>query len=402
MAKILIVEDESSVRRVLVDILSSSFEDVEFLQASCGKEALDIIRSNDISVCLCDIKMPAPDGVEVLSTAMKEQRGVTFVMLSGHGDIDTAVDCLKKGAVDYMCKPPDLPRLVGAIRYALSRASNDTTVTPPQIKSSRHDTPRVDDDFFSSMGMIGQSSAIRSMQDMIRRLSPTDARVLVMGENGTGKELVAKSIHALSSRKDKPLVEVNCAAIPSELIESELFGHEKGAFTTALKMHKGRFEQADGGTLFLDEVGDMSLAAQAKVLRVIQEGRITRVGGDKDIDVNVRIIAATNQDLKEMIKQGRFREDLYHRLSVIELRVPPLRERREDIKLLSSYFIHKAIDENNLPNKSISDAAIEALESKKWSGNIRQLQNVIERLSILSMGDEISADDVALYASQVE
>lgn len=402
MAKILIVEDESSVRRVLVDILSSSFEDVEFLQASCGKEALDIIRSNDISVCLCDIKMPAPDGVEVLSTAMKEQRGVTFVMLSGHGDIDTAVDCLKKGAVDYMCKPPDLPRLVGAIRYALSRASNDTTVTPPQIKSSRPDAPRVDDDFFSSMGMIGQSSAIRSMQDMIRRLSPTDARVLVMGENGTGKELVAKSIHALSSRKDKPLVEVNCAAIPSELIESELFGHEKGAFTTALKMHKGRFEQADGGTLFLDEVGDMSLAAQAKVLRVIQEGRITRVGGDKDIDVNVRIIAATNQDLKEMIKQGRFREDLYHRLSVIELRVPPLRERREDIKLLSSYFIHKAIDENNLPNKSISDAAIEALESKKWSGNIRQLQNVIERLSILSMGDEISVDDVALYASQVE
>lgn len=402
MAKILIVEDESSVRRVLVDILSSSFEDVEFLQASCGKEALDIIRSNDISVCLCDIKMPAPDGVEVLSTAMKEQRGVTFVMLSGHGDIDTAVDCLKKGAVDYMCKPPDLPRLVGAIRYALSRASNDTTVTPPQIKSSRPDTPRVDDDFFSSMGMIGKSSAIRSMQDMIRRLSPTDARVLVMGENGTGKELVAKSIHALSSRKDKPLVEVNCAAIPSELIESELFGHEKGAFTTALKMHKGRFEQADGGTLFLDEVGDMSLAAQAKVLRVIQEGRITRVGGDKDIDVNVRIIAATNQDLKEMIKQGRFREDLYHRLSVIELRVPPLRERREDIKLLSSYFIHKAIDENNLPHKSISDAAIEALESKKWSGNIRQLQNVIERLSILSMGDEISADDVALYASQVE
>lgn len=402
MAKILIVEDESSVRRVLVDILSSSFEDVEFLQASCGKEALDIIRSNDISVCLCDIKMPAPDGVEVLSTAMKEQRGVTFVMLSGHGDIDTAVDCLKKGAVDYMCKPPDLPRLVGAIRYALSRASNDTTVTPPQIKSSRPDTPRVDDDFFSSMGMIGQSGAIRSMQDMIRRLSPTDARVLVMGENGTGKELVAKSIHALSSRKDKPLVEVNCAAIPSELIESELFGHEKGAFTTALKMHKGRFEQADGGTLFLDEVGDMSLAAQAKVLRVIQEGRITRVGGDKDIDVNVRIIAATNQDLKEMIKQGRFREDLYHRLSVIELRVPPLRERREDIKLLSSYFIHKAIDENNLPHKSISDAAIEALESKKWSGNIRQLQNVIERLSILSMGDEISADDVALYASQVE
>lgn len=402
MAKILIVEDESSVRRVLVDILSSSFEDVEFLQASCGKEALDIIRSNDISVCLCDIKMPAPDGVEVLSTAMKEQRGVTFVMLSGHGDIDTAVDCLKKGAVDYMCKPPDLPRLVGAIRYALSRASNDTTVTPPQIKSSRPDTPRVDDDFFSSMGMIGQSGAIRSMQDMIRRLSPTDARVLVMGENGTGKELVAKSIHALSFRKDKPLVEVNCAAIPSELIESELFGHEKGAFTTALKMHKGRFEQADGGTLFLDEVGDMSLAAQAKVLRVIQEGRITRVGGDKDIDVNVRIIAATNQDLKEMIKQGRFREDLYHRLSVIELRVPPLRERREDIKLLSSYFIHKAIDENNLPHKSISDAAIEALESKKWSGNIRQLQNVIERLSILSMGDEISADDVALYASQVE
>lgn len=402
MAKILIVEDESSVRRVLVDILSSSFEDVEFLQASCGKEALDIIRSNDISVCLCDIKMPAPDGVEVLSTAMKEQRGVTFVMLSGHGDIDTAVDCLKKGAVDYMCKPPDLPRLVGAIRYALSRASNDTTVTQPQIKSSRHDAPRVDDDFFSSMGMIGKSSAIRSMQDMIRRLSPTDARVLVMGENGTGKELVARSIHALSSRKDKPLVEVNCAAIPSELIESELFGHEKGAFTTALKMHKGRFEQADGGTLFLDEVGDMSLAAQAKVLRVIQEGRITRVGGDKDIDVNVRIIAATNQDLKEMIKQGRFREDLYHRLSVIELRVPPLRERREDIKLLSSYFIHKAIDENNLPHKSISDAAIEALESKKWSGNIRQLQNVIERLSILSMGDEISADDVALYASQVE
>ena len=401
MAKVLIVEDESAVRRVLVDILSSSFEGVEFLQADCGSRALDILLKEKIDVCLCDIKMPAPDGVEVLSTVMKERDGVAFVMLSGHGDIDTAVDCLKKGAVDYLCKPPDLPRLVGAIRYALSRGKEKVEIDKKSDAVKIPVIEAVGDDFFSSMGMIGESSAIRSMQDMIRRLAPTDARVLVLGENGSGKELVVRSVHALSQRKERAFVEVNCAAIPSDLIESELFGHEKGAFTTAIKMHRGKFEQADGGTLFLDEVGDMSLAAQAKVLRVIQEGRITRVGGDKDIEVDVRIIAATNQDLKEMIKQGRFREDLYHRLSVIELKVPALRERREDIGLLAAYFLERAVKENKLPPKTITSAALEELAGKEWSGNVRQLQNVIERLSILSMGDEITVDDVKMFSRDV-
>lgn len=399
MAKVLIVEDESAVRRVLVDILSSSFEGVEFLQADCGSRALEVLLTEKIDVCLCDIKMPAPDGVEVLSRVVKERPGVAFVMLSGHGDIETAVDCLKKGAVDYLCKPPDLPRLVGAIRYALSR-DKEREVADKKVSVEKTVPTVVNDDFFSSMGMIGESRAIRSMQDMIRRVAPTDARVLVLGENGSGKELVVRAMHALSQRRDRALVEVNCAAIPADLIESELFGHEKGAFTTAVKMHKGRFEQADGGTLFLDEVGDMSLAAQAKVLRVIQEGRITRVGGDKDIDVDVRIIAATNQDLKEMIKQGRFREDLYHRLSVIELKVPSLRERREDVGLLAIYFLERAVKENKLTSKNITSSALEELESKEWRGNVRQLQNVIERLSILSMGDEISVDDVKMFSGE--
>ena len=399
MAKVLIVEDESAVRRVLVDILSSSFEGVEFLQADCGSRALEVLLTEKIDVCLCDIKMPAPDGVEVLSRVVKERPDVAFVMLSGHGDIETAVDCLKKGAVDYLCKPPDLPRLVGAIRYALSR-DKEREVADKKVSVEKTVPTVVNDDFFSSMGMIGESRAIRSMQDMIRRVAPTDARVLVLGENGSGKELVVRAMHALSQRRDRALVEVNCAAIPADLIESELFGHEKGAFTTAVKMHKGRFEQADGGTLFLDEVGDMSLAAQAKVLRVIQEGRITRVGGDKDIDVDVRIIAATNQDLKEMIKQGRFREDLYHRLSVIELKVPSLRERREDVGLLAIYFLERAVKENKLTSKNITSSALEELESKEWRGNVRQLQNVIERLSILSMGDEISVDDVKMFSGE--
>ncbi|MDD4820750.1 MAG: sigma-54 dependent transcriptional regulator [Flavobacteriales bacterium] len=395
MSTILIVEDESAVRRVLKNVLEQSFTDVLFLEASNGKDALSAIANEKIDAVLCDIKMPAPDGVEVLTETMKTHPHLPFIMLSGHGDIDTAVECLKKGAVDYICKPPDLTRLSEAIRMALSgKKEEEKTADQTLPQPSKYNT---DNTFFEKIGMIGKSEPILRMQDLIRRVAVTDAKVLVRGENGTGKELVVKALHALSKRRNEPLVEVNCAAIPSELIESELFGHEKGAFTSALKMHRGRFEQADGGTLFLDEIGDMSLSAQAKVLRVVQEGRLTRVGADKDIEVNVRLVAATNQNLKDLIGKNMFREDLYHRISVVEICVPPLIERTGDVPILAKHFLDRAVKENALKDKKISEQAIKVLEKYQWSGNVRQLQNVMERLAILCADDEISADDVTLF-----
>ena len=405
MAVVLIVEDEQAVRRALSGVLSRAFPDYSFLEAENGSQALDVISSpQELSLVLCDIKMPAPDGVEVLSRARDMRPELPFVMLSGHGDIDTAVDCLKKGAFDYLQKPPDLNRLVSAVRDAVARyehfretAASHAEVTEKERTSRGTENDSVAKgvsmDFAGKFGMIGSSEELVRMQAMIERVAPTEAKVLVEGENGTGKELVVKAIHGLSQRSGGPLVEVNCAAIPSDLIESELFGHEKGAFTSALRQHKGKFEQADGGTLFLDEVGDMSLPAQAKVLRAIQEGRITRVGGDREISVNVRIVAATNKDIKKLIGEGLFREDLYHRLSVVGITVPPLRQRRGDIPSLASFFLKKALSDNNLPEKSFLPDAVEVLCSGVWSGNVRELQNVVERLAILSSGD-ISARDV--------
>ena len=399
MSTILIVEDENSVRRVLRSVLEQAFPDVVFLEATSGVEALSVLEKEDVSAVLCDIKMPAPDGVEVLSMTMEKKPYVPFIMLSGHGDIETAVDCLKKGAMDYICKPPDLERLTGAVRLALAKEDNDKNFAFSVSDAPKKNvTSTENNSFFEKIGMIGKSDAILQMQDLIRRVAVTDAKVLVSGENGTGKELVVRALHALSRRKDNPLVEVNCAAIPSDLIESELFGHEKGAFTTAVKMHRGRFEQADGGTLFLDEIGDMSLSAQAKVLRVVQEGRLTRVGADRNIDVNVRLVAATNHNLRQLIQKNMFREDLYHRISVVEIHVPALREREGDIPLLVQYFLEKAITENTLPSKVIDEKAMNLLCQYQWSGNVRQLQNVVERLVILCPKEQITADDVLLFA----
>lgn len=405
MAVVLIVEDEQAVRRALSGVLSRAFPDYSFLEAENGSQALDAISSGqELSLVLCDIKMPAPDGVEVLSRARDMRPELPFVMLSGHGDIDTAVDCLKKGAFDYLQKPPDLNRLVSAVRDAVARYEHFRETVAAHVEvtekgrtscGTENDSVAtgVSVDFAGKFGMIGSCEELARMQAMIERVAPTEAKVLVEGENGTGKELVVKAIHGLSQRSGGPLVEVNCAAIPSDLIESELFGHEKGAFTTALRQHKGKFEQADKGTLFLDEVGDMSLPAQAKVLRAIQEGRITRVGGDREISVNVRVVAATNKDIKKLIGEGLFREDLYHRLSVVGITVPPLRQRRGDIPLLASFFLKKALADNNLPEKTLLPDAVEVLSSGVWSGNVRELQNVVERLAILSSGD-ISARDV--------
>lgn len=407
MAVVLIVEDEQAVRRALSGVLSRSFPDYSFLEAENGSQALDVISSpQELSLVLCDIKMPAPDGVEVLSRARDMRPELPFVMLSGHGDIDTAVDCLKKGAFDYLQKPPDLNRLISAVRDAVTRYEHSSAAAAQTVGGEKENTTHAENsrsaaglsvDFAGKFGMIGSSEELVRMQAMIERVAPTEAKVLVEGENGTGKELVVKAIHGLSQRSGGPLVEVNCAAIPSELIESELFGHEKGAFTTALRQHKGKFEQADGGTLFLDEVGDMSLAAQAKVLRAIQEGRITRVGGDREISVNVRIVAATNKDIKKLIGEGLFREDLYHRLSVVGITVPPLRDRRGDIPVLASFFLKKALADNGLPEKALLPDAEELLCGGLWSGNVRELQNVVERLAILSSGD-ISGQDVSMLA----
>ena len=379
--KILIIDDERAIRNSLKEILTD--EGYEADVAEDGATGCEMAEKEKYSVIFCDIKMPNMDGVEVLEKLHNEGVDSAIVMISGHGDIDTAVDCIKKGAFDFIQKPLDLNRILITIKNATEKVSLVT------------ETKRLTKKVYGQQ-MIGESDAIRHIREMIDRVAPTDARVLITGSNGTGKELVARSLHQKSNRSSMPYIEVNCAAIPSELIESELFGHEKGAFTSAIKQHKGKFEQADGGTLFLDEIGDMSLAAQAKVLRVLQEKKLSRVGSDKDIQVDVRVIAATNKNLREEIAKGNFREDLYHRLSVIVINVPSLDERKSDIPLLVDYFIGQICSESALSRREVDPDAMQLLIDKNWTGNIRELRNVVERLLILS-GDRITADDVKTY-----
>jgi DNA-binding NtrC family response regulator len=383
MAKILVIDDEKSIRNTLTEILAT--EDHEVLSAEDGPSGLELFAGNSFDVVLCDIKMQEMDGMEVLEKILELPQDVPVIMISGHGDIEIAVDAIKKGAFDFLEKPLDLNRLLITIRNALERSDliSETRVLKRKI-SKTHD-------------MIGESAAIIKIKEMINRVAPTDARVLITGDNGTGKELVARWLHELSNRAASPFIEVNCAAIPSELIESELFGHEKGAFTSAHKQRKGKFEQAIGGTLFLDEIGDMSLSAQSKVLRALQENKISRVGSDKDIDVDVRIIAATNKNLKDEIEKNRFREDLYHRLSVIIIQVPTLNERPEDIPLLADHFMEQICAEHGMAKKAITDDAIKELQKMKWTGNIREFRNVLERLIILC-DKEITGTDVSAFA----
>jgi two-component system, NtrC family, nitrogen regulation response regulator NtrX len=386
MPKILVVDDEKSIRNSLEEILTYEKHKVEL--AENGKKGLDLAGKNKYDIILCDIKMPEMDGLEVLEKLQESGSEAQVIMISGHGNIDTAVDAIKKGAYDFIEKPLDLNRLMVTIRNALERTELKT-----ENKTLKRRIKKTSD-------MVGQSPAISDVKEMIERIAPTDARVLITGPNGTGKELVARWIHEKSPRAKSPFVEVNCAAIPSELIESELFGHEKGAFTSAHKQRSGKFEQASGGSLFLDEIGDMSLSAQSKVLRALQENKISRVGSDKDIKVDVRVIAATNKDLKEEIENKTFREDLYHRLSVILIQVPPLRERKEDIPLLASHFIEVVCGEYGIPKKKITDGAIEALKGMPWSGNIREFRNVIERLIILCEND-ITEKEVKTYSQPI-
>ena len=387
MSKILIIEDEASIRRVLSKIISEENETYHVEQAEDGLLGLEMIKNNDYDLVLCDIKMPKMDGVEVLEKAKKIKPEIPIVMISGHGDLDTAVNTMRLGAFDYISKPPDLNRLLNTVRNALDKKV--LIVENKRLKSK----------VSKSYQMIGESDAISHIKEIIEKVAATDARVLITGPNGTGKELVAHWLHEKSERVKAPMIEVNCAAIPSELIESELFGHVKGSFTGANKDRAGKFEAANGGTIFLDEIGDMSLSAQAKVLRALQESRIYRVGSDKDIKVNVRIVAATNKNLKEEIAKGRFREDLYHRLAVILIQVPALNDRREDIPLLISFFANKIATEQGMPEKSFSLAAIKALKEYDWTGNIRELRNVVERLIILGE-KEVSANDIKLFASK--
>lgn len=384
MAKILIIDDEPSIRSVLRDILE--MEEYEVEEAKDGIDALAQVKKTKFDAVICDIKMPKMDGMELLERINLLCPDTPVIMISGHGNIETAVEAVKKGAFDYISKPPDLNRLLITIRNALDKSSlvQETKVLKKKITKSGVQT------------IIGESESIDKIKATIERVAPTDARVLVTGPNGTGKELVARWIHEKSERAQYPIVEVNCAAIPAELIESELFGHEKGSFTSAHKQRIGKFEQAHGGTLFLDEIGDMSLSAQAKVLRALQEGKITRVGGEKDIKVDVRVIAATNKDLRKEIKANRFREDLYHRLAVIIIQVPSLNERKDDIPLLVEHFIESVCNEYGRPKKEIEDAAIKLLQEVDWTGNIRELRNVIERLIILS-DQKIVQSDVENY-----
>lgn len=382
MAKILIIDDERSIRNTLRDILE--YEKFKVDEAENGLIGVDLIRNNKYDVILCDIKMPEMDGIEVLEKALILTEA-PVIMISGHGNIETAVEAIKKGAFDYIAKPLDLNRLLITIRNALDKSNLIS-----ETKKLKRQVSRTYD-------MIGESEALENIKEMIERVAPTNARVLITGENGTGKELVARWLHEKSNRAHAPFIEVNCAAIPSELIESQLFGHEKGSFTSAIKQRKGDFEQANGGTLFLDEIGDMSLSAQAKVLRALQENKITRVGGEKEIPVDVRIIAATNKNLKEEISKERFREDLYHRLSVILIHVPPLRERKEDIPLLINHFMNRFCEKNGKPQMEIEEDAITALQEMPWTGNIRELHNVTERLAILC-DHTITKDDVMKYA----
>ena len=387
MSKILIIEDEAAIRRVLVRIIRE--ENINYLveEAEDGFVGLEMIEKNDYDLVLCDIKMPKMDGVEVLQRSQKIKPEIPFLMISGHGDLETAVETMRLGAFDYISKPPDLNRLLNAIRNALDK--KQLVVENKRLKK------KVDKNY----QMIGNSEAIINVKNIIDKVAPTEARVLITGDNGTGKELVAHWIHQKSNRSKNAMIEVNCAAIPSELIESELFGHVKGSFTGANKDRAGKFEAANGGTVFLDEVGDMSLSAQAKVLRALQENKISRVGSDKDIKVNVRVIAATNKDLKNEIKKGKFREDLYHRLAVILIHVPSLNERINDIPLLIEYFSKKISDEQGNVSKIFSEGAIQLLKEYDWTGNIRELRNVIERLLILGE-DVISENDVNLFAKK--
>ncbi|NJN27984.1 MAG: sigma-54-dependent Fis family transcriptional regulator [Cyclobacteriaceae bacterium] len=382
MPKILIIDDEKSIRNTLREILE--YEKYEVEEATDGEDGIDKISNAKYDLALCDIKMPKMDGIEVLEKAQKVNPELPFIMISAHGSIETAVDAVKKGAYDFIQKPPDLNRLLITVRNALDKSSLVTETKTLKKKISR------------SWDIVGESEPVKEVKEAIAKVAPTDARVMITGENGTGKELVARWLHMESSRSTQPFVEVNCAAIPSELIESELFGHEKGSFTSAVKQRIGKFEQADNGTIFLDEIGDMSLSAQAKVLRALQENKITRVGGDKDIKVNVRVVAATNKDLKQEIQEKKFREDLYHRLSVILIHVPPLRKRKDDIPLLIDKFLEDIAAEYGTKRKSIDEDAIALLKSFEWTGNIRELRNVTERLVIMS-GEKITAESVKKY-----
>jgi DNA-binding NtrC family response regulator len=386
MANILVIDDEKSIRSTLKDILEHEGFSIEL--ASNGQEALEKFSKSQFDAVLCDIKMPGMDGIEVLEKIQDIANDVPVIMISGHGTIDTAVEAIKKGAFDFIEKPPDLNRLLITIRNAMDKS---TLITETKVLKQKLGT---------TQEMIGESEAMKKVREMIDRVAPTDARILITGDNGTGKELVARLLHEKSSRAVNPFVEVNCAAIPSELIESELFGHEKGAFTSAIKQRKGKFEHANGGTLFLDEIGDMSLSAQSKVLRALQENRITPVGSDKDIEVNVRIIAATNKNLKEEIQKNNFREDLYHRISVILIHVPSLNERKEDIPLLAEYFNNQICSEYGITKKIITQEAIDELNKINWTGNIREFRNVLERLIILC-DKEIRNVDVIAFAQPI-
>jgi two-component system, NtrC family, nitrogen regulation response regulator NtrX len=384
MATVLIIDDERAIRKTLNEILG--FEGYKIDEAADGEEGLKKFQEKTYDVVLCDIKMPKVDGLEFLTKASAINPDVPIIMISGHGNIETAVEAVKKGAFDYISKPPDLNRLLITIRNA-----KDKTNLVKEAKVLKRRVSKVQE-------MIGESAAIKKIKDTIEKVAPTDARVMITGENGSGKELVARWLHEKSNRVEGPLVEVNCAAIPSELIESELFGHEKGSFTSAIKQRIGKFEQANGGTLFLDEIGDMSLSAQAKVLRALQEGRITRVGGEKEIGVDVRVVAATNKDLMQEVENKTFRLDLYHRLGVILINVPSLNERKEDIPLLVDKFLEDIAEDYGQAKKEIDKKAIEALLQHNWTGNIRELRNVVERLVILS-GKTITAEDVKTYVS---
>lgn len=384
MPKILIIDDEKVIRSTLKEILE--YEKYEIFEAQDGAKGLEMIQNEEFDLVLCDIKMPKMDGIEVLTKAAEMQKQPQFIMISAHGTIETAVEATKKGAFDFIPKPPDLNRLLLTVRNALDKKHlvQETTVLKKKLSKK--------------LDMVGESQAITSVKETIEKVAPTDARVLITGPNGTGKELVAHWIHQKSNRSSAPFIAVNCAAIPSELIESELFGHEKGAFTSAMKQRQGKFEQAHGGTLFLDEIGDMSLSAQAKVLRALQEHKVSRVGGDKEIKVDVRVLAATNKDLKKEIAENKFREDLYHRISVILIQVPPLKERAEDIPLLVDKFLTEIAGEYGTSKKVIDTAALNKLQEFPWTGNIRELRNVIERLVILG-GKNISAEDIKKYAN---
>lgn len=382
MSRILIIDDQDPIRRVMRDILEN--ENYQVSDVPSGVEALQVLKDNEFDAIICDIKMPDMDGIEVLEK-IKAMCDTPVVMITGHGTIDTAVDAFKKGAFDFILKPPDLNRLLITLRNAVDKQKlcAENKALKRVVKSKNI--------------MVGESAAMTEVRSMIEKVAPTNARVLITGENGTGKELVARQLHELSNRSKNPFIEVNCAAIPSELIESQLFGHEKGSFTSAIKQRKGDFELADGGTLFLDEIGDMSLAAQAKVLRALQENKIMRVGGEKELAVNVRVLAATNKNLKEEIQKGNFREDLYHRLSVIVIEVPPLRERKDDIPLLINNFVGVLAQDMGRKAPVFADDAIAELQQYEWTGNVRELHNIVERLVILA-GDTITRDDVLRYA----